>query len=108
LGDEVTDQRRNIVAPIAQRGGREGDDMEAVVEVLPELPGRDQRGQVAVGGGDDPDVDVDGALTADPLEFALLQDPEQLELERRGDVADLVEQQGAAMGQLEAPELALD
>ena len=39
---------------------------------------------------------------ADPLELALLQHAQQLGLERRRDLADLVEEQRAAVGQLEA------
>ena len=37
--------------------------------------------QVAVGGGDDADVDFDGAVAADAFEFALLQDAEEFGLD---------------------------
>ena len=49
-----------------------------------------------------------GCLAADALELALLQHAQQLGLHRRRDVADLVEEQRAAVGELEAAELALD
>jgi hypothetical protein len=43
---------------LAQRRHVEVDHVEPPVEVLAEGALRDQVGQVAVGGGDDPDVDV--------------------------------------------------
>ncbi len=45
-----------------------------------------------------------GAGLADPLEGALLQDAEQLALEVEGDLADLVEEQRAAIGEFEPPD----
>src|SRR5206468_9847000 len=43
--------------------------------------------------------------TADPLELLLLQDAQQLRLELERDLADLVEEQRAAVGHLEAADL---
>ena len=40
--------------------------------------------------------------TADRLELALLEDAEQLDLESRGQVADLVQEDRPAVGELEA------
>ena len=51
-------------------------------------------------------VGLDGLGAADPLELALLQDAQQLHLGRQVDVADLVEEQRAALGELEPPLLA--
>ena len=45
---------------------------------------------------------------AQALELLLLQDAQQLGLQRRRDVADLVEEQRAAVGQLEAADLLRD
>ncbi len=57
--------------------------------------------QVAVGGGDDADVGLGRVLGAQPHELALLQHPQQLGLHGEGHLADLVQQQGAAVGQFE-------
>jgi len=57
-----------------------------------------------VGGGDDADVDVDGGVGADADDLALLEDAEELDLGGEGHVADFVEQEGAAVGVLEASE----
>ena len=60
--------------------------------------------EVAVGRRDDADVDLDRLAAADALELALLQHAQQLDLHLQRQVADLVEEQRAAVGQLEAPE----
>ena len=61
--------------------------------------------EVAVRRGDEADVDLDRLRTADPLELLLLQDAQQLRLELERDLADLVEEQRAAVGHLEAADL---
>src|SRR5262249_54016635 len=63
--------------------------------------------EVAVGGGDDAHVDGDGLGSADALEGPLLEDAEELGLALGGELADLVEEQGPAVGELEPPDLAL-
>ena len=54
-----------------------------------------------MGGADDARVDRDRLAPADPLDHPLLQEAQQLDLQRQRDVADLVEEQRAAMGQLD-------
>ena len=58
-------------------------------------------GEVAIGGGYQADVELPGACAADTLELALLQDAQQLGLQLRSQLADLVEKNGAALGHLE-------
>ena len=58
--------------------------------------------QVGVSRRDDPHVDLDLPGTTDSLQLALLQDAEELSLERRAHRGDLVEKQGALMRLLEA------
>ena len=43
----------------------------------------------------------DRLAAADPLDHALLKEAQQLDLQRQRDVADLVEEQRAAVGQLD-------
>ena len=89
-------------APLAQRGQAHGHDVEAVEQVLAEGAAGDELLQVAVGRGDQAHVDADGLDAADPLELALLQRAQQLDLHLDGDLADLVEEERAAVGELEA------
>ena len=96
------DEQGDVLSPLAQRRKADGEDVEAVVEVLAERFVLDFLEQVAIGGGDDADVDGDGGGAAHAIELALLQDPEQFYLGLRGKFADLVEEDGAAVGELES------
>ena len=58
-----------------------------------------------MGGGQDAHVHGQGLFPAQPLELAGLQDPEQLDLRRRGNFADLIQKYRAAVGLLETPRL---
>jgi hypothetical protein len=53
-------------------------------------------------GGDQPHVELQRSAAADPFQFALLQDAQQLGLKGRRDVADFVEKERAAVGHFEA------
>ncbi len=55
-----------------------------------------------MGGGDDPDVGADRRAPADRGVLALLQDPQQARLRLQRHVADLVQEQRAALRLLEA------
>ena len=84
-------------------GTRDRDHREAEVEVLAELVRRaTRRRQVAVRGRDHAHVDPDRAAAADARQLALLQHAQQLGLRARAQVADLVEEQRAAVRLLEA------
>ena len=63
--------------------------------------------QVLVGGGKHAHVHADQFATADAEELALGQHPQQARLQRRRHVADLVQEQRAAVRLLEAPDVAL-
>ncbi len=100
--DEEARQIGNVLATLAQRGQRNGHDVEAVVKVFAEIAGVDRRFEIAVGGGDDAHINLDRPAAADALEFTFLQHAQHLGLEGRRDLADLVEEQGAAVGGFEA------
>ena len=91
LGDD-----EHVVAALAQRRQPEVDDVEAVVEVLAELARLDHLLEVAVGRGDDADVDLLGLAVADAEDDPLLQRAQQLHLQLQRQLADLVEEQRAA------------
>ena len=54
-----------------------------------------------MGGADHADVDLDFLAAAETLDHPLLQEAQQLGLQAEGQVADLVEEQGAAVGMLD-------
>src|SRR5690606_4676793 len=57
LIQEVTHQERNILAAIAQRGDRQFDDVQPVIKIFAKCSVVDGFRQIAVGGGDDANID---------------------------------------------------
>ena len=97
----VADQHGQVVAALAQGRQVDREDAQAIVEVGAELPLRRRRLQVAVRGRDQPHVGLDRLVAADPLERLFLQHAQDLALRRQRHVADLVEEQRAAVALLE-------
>src|SRR5216110_2476004 len=100
-GEEVLDQERQVLDLLAQPRQHDRDDVQPVVQVLAEAPRLHLGLEVLVGGREDAHVDLQGAVAADPLELALLQDAQDLGLRLRPHVADLVEEECPAVGDLE-------
>ena len=101
LREEVRDQQRDVFAPAVERRHLDVHDVQAVVEVFAELAAHHELLQVAVRGRDHAHVDRDGVGGADGADLVLLQHAQQLHLQAHRHVADLVEQQRAAVGRLE-------
>src|SRR5439155_17939082 len=84
-----------------QRGQRDLHDVDAVVEILAEASFVHEPRQVAVRGGDEPDVDAHLAAAADGLDPAFLDGAHELDLDAGLQVADLVQEQRPTVGLLE-------
>ena len=97
----MLDEERHVLHPLAERGQHDRDDVQPVVEILAEAAALHLALEVLVGRCDDADVHPDGAVAADALELALLQHAQDLGLRLEAHVADLVEQEGPAVGDLE-------
>ena len=65
-GEEMARQRGHVLRPPAQRRHRNRKHVQAVEQVLAETPGLHVGDQVAVGGGDDADVDLDRSCARRP------------------------------------------
>ena len=100
-GEEVRGEEGDVLAPLAQGRDADGEDVEAVEEVLAEgaLYGRSL--EVAVGGRDHAHVDAHRARGADGAHLAELEGAQEAHLQRRRHLADLVEEDRAASGLLE-------
>src|SRR5213079_3657527 len=105
---EELDQLGDVRPPLAERRYGDADDVQAEEEVLAEAPGAHRRLEVLVGGGDDAHVGADRLPAADARELALLEDAQELRLERERHVGDLVQEQRAACGGLELADAPLD
>ena len=98
-------EARDHLAPLAKGRDVDLDDVQAVVEVFPELAVLHRCLEIAVGGRNDADVDVDQLPSADARELEVLEDVEELRLEGTRQLPDLVEADGAAVGELELAQL---
>src|SRR5207247_9245801 len=78
---------------------------EPVIQVRAERPGLDQMLEITVRGCDQPDIGPQRRRAADPFVLPFLQHAEQLRLDRRGEIADLIVEESAAGGDLEATAL---
>src|SRR5436190_1731252 len=99
--EQVARERRDVLAPLAQRREPDREDAQAIVEVLAEAAGLHLVLEGAVGGHDDARVDRAGAVLAHRTDLPLLQHAKKLRLERRAGLRDLVEKERAAARHLE-------
>ena len=101
LGEEVVDEQGDVVAPLAERGDRDGHDVEPVVEVLAEPALAHGLPEVDVGGGDHAHVYPHRPAAAEALDLAFLKGAEELGLQVEAEAADLVQEERAAVCELE-------
>ena len=99
---EMFGQVEDVVAPGAQRRHGQHVEGQPVEQVQAEVARFGGGRQVHVGGADHAHVRVDGIRSADPLELAVFDDPQQLLLGGQRHGGDLVQEQRAAVGLLEA------
>ena len=78
------------------------------IQVLAELARLHHRREVSVRGGQQPHVDLQRPRASQAFELVLLEDAQDLGLRARAHVADLVQEQRAALGELELADLLLD
>jgi len=79
--------------------------MQPIVQIVLESSLTDELTEVPVGRGNDANIHPLGPFGAERLDFSLLQDPQQFGLQPDAHRADLVEKDGAAVGQRELASL---
>ena len=84
------------------------DDVEPIIDVAPERSASNFLIQIAVRGGQNPNIDLPNLCRTNGDDLALLQSPEEPDLGRRGHFSNLVKKKGAPVGRLEEPNLVLD
>ena len=100
---EMSGQKRNVLAPLAQRRETDADDVETMKKILAKQAFLDPCFQVLVRRGNHADVGLDRRLAANPVVMSVGKDPQQPGLQFGRHVADFVEEQRAALGLFEAP-----
>ena len=97
-GQEEDGQQGQVGLAPAQGGRADGDDGQAVIEVLAEGAFLGVLQQFRIGGGDDAGVEGHVLVAAQGTDHAGGKGPQQGLLDLGGSVADLVQHQGAALG----------
>ena len=92
-------QKNDVIAAFAQRRNRERHGGDAEIQIFAKEFFFGEFSQIAVGGDDDADVDVDGLRAADALEAALFEYAQEFGLDGQRQFADFVEEERAAVGQ---------
>ena len=85
----------------SQRRQLDPDHVEPVVEILAELSARNAILKILVRSRDHPDIDANRCLAADPIKLPFSQHAQQPRLQGSRHVADLIEEQRAAIRLLE-------
>ena len=106
--EDAASQRDDVSPSLAQRGHAHGQHAHAIVEILAELALSHAIEQVMVRRNQDPHVRLSLARVADAPVAVLLDDLEELGLDREVHVANLVQEQRAAVCDLQEPRLGGD
>jgi hypothetical protein len=86
----MADQRRDVGRALAQGRQPKREDVEPIVEITAEVAVSNHLGEIAVRGGHQAHVHLDGPGAAQALELLFLQHTEQLGLQFWRNVADLI------------------
>lgn len=98
LVQEVLHQQVDVAAALPERRDVQVDDVEPVEEVGPKPSLYHQFFEIPVGGCNEPGIDLLGCVRAYGLETLVLYHPEELALQRQGQICDLVEEERTAVG----------
>src|SRR4029077_6236623 len=105
--DQVLDQQWDVFGAFTERRYANRKHVEAVEQILSERADGARFLQVAGGRRQDADIHRNRMTVADPLDLAILKHAEQRDLCFRRQIADLVEEDRAAIGGLEPAEAPL-
>src|SRR6185369_170489 len=102
LLQEEARERRDVLVALAQRRQPEANDVEAVEQVFAERAGLYALLEILVRRGDHAHVALHRVVAADAVELAVGEDAQEARLQVERHVADLVEEERAAVGLLKA------
>jgi hypothetical protein len=80
-GQEMARQRDDVLAALPQGRDQQRKDVEPIEQVFAKKTLRHRVGDVPIGGGDDADIEDHRLLAAHPLDFAFLENAQQLGLQ---------------------------
>src|SRR5260370_10118586 len=105
---EESDEETDVRHALTERRDLDGDDIETIQQIKSKSSVANRLIKISIRGGDHADADPDRSAAADWLELLLLEHAEQLYLGVERELANLVEKNRAAMGELEPADALLD
>src|SRR5215813_1892126 len=105
---EVPQQSRNILPALPQRRDLDRKYFQTIVKVLAKRALFYHRGQISMRGCDQSHVNLVRTVAAEPLEFLLLQDAQQLGLKFQRYIANLVKKERAFVREFKPPRFLRD
>lgn len=103
---EMAGEGGDVLGALSQGWKGDGELAEAIEEVFAEETFGEHLLQVAMGGGEDADIDGKDLVAADAGDDAFLQDTEQLGLGGERQVADFVQEHRSTLGLFESADAA--
>ena len=98
---KVASEERDVFGAATKWRQVNGKDIETVIEVLAKIAFRNRLLQIDVGGGDDPDIDVDLVMPSDPAETHFLEDTQQIDLDVQRRLSQFIEKECSAIRHFE-------
>src|ERR1700730_17977588 len=98
----------HVGRPLTQGRNGNRENIQAVVEVAAELFLYNHIFQIAMSRGDNPNINLFRACTAQTLELAFLEDANQFVLQFQVDITDFIQKQRALICHLNAPRFLSD
>ncbi len=105
LLEKKSRQWNNVFLPFAKGRQIHRSDHQSVIEIFAKNVIFNVLFKVAVGGGDDPNIELGGRRAAKFFDLAVLEKVHQLDLQHRRQFADFVEEKRAPLGRLKLAEL---
>ena len=106
--DKMGNQRRNVFAAFTQRWQQDREHIQTVVEVAAKFAPLHHLRQITVRGSHQPNVHLMSASAAQAFELLFLQNAQQFGLQRQRNIAHLVQEERAFVGQFETANLLRD
>ena len=101
---KVPGQQGDVFAAVSKRRELQLDGVQPVEQVFAEVTSGHRLAEVGVGGGDDAHIHVPHLRGADPLNLPALEHAQEPGLLSQRNVGDLIEKQGAPVGEFETPD----
>ena len=99
---KIFNQQGDVLRTISQWRYLDGDDVQAIVEILPKPSLVDLPLQIFVGGSYDSNIHLDDLAAPHTLEALLFQNSQDFRLGFQAHVANFVQKKGAMIGQIKA------